>query len=297
VSARLARLALALYPLAYRRRYGEEMAALVEDQGATPRAIADLARGALRAHLRPEPSVAAALGRDERRRLALGAMLLWWVLFALVGLAFYKTTEGPSFEGSGAPGLLGPAHLGIEILAGIGSLAVVLGAAPLVLAALRQAGARPEARRAALLAGGCAAVFVAATAGLVGVANGNADLGDGLDALVLALWTATALACGIGCALAARRGLFAIAAPPRALRLAAACASVVAAAIAGIAVLTLVYAVDLVVAATDLAATPNGPFGNPDVRVSLVIQLAAMFALAVPACLSAMRSRRPGAVG
>jgi hypothetical protein len=86
VSARLARLALALYPLAYRRRYGEEMAALVEDQGASPRAVADLARGALRAHVRPEPAVAESVGRDDPVRLGGSAVLLWWVLLTLGGL-------------------------------------------------------------------------------------------------------------------------------------------------------------------------------------------------------------------
>lgn len=292
MSARLARLALALYPLAYRRRYGAEMAALVEDQGASPRAVADLARGAVRAHLRPGPAVAGELGRGDRARLGVSAVLLCWVLFALAGLALYKTTEGRSFEGPAAPGLLGPVHLGIEILAVVGSLAVVLGAAPLVLAALRQAGARPAARRAAGLAGGCVAAFLLATAGLVAVASANPHLAPGLDAVILAVWSAIALACGAGCAVAARRGLFAIDAPPRALRLAVACASVVAAAMAGIALLTLVYLVDLLVTATSLAATPNGPLGSPDVRVSLVIQLLAMTAFAVPAAIGALHAHR-----
>jgi hypothetical protein len=292
VSARLARFALALYPLAYRRRYGKEMAALVEDQGASPRAVADLVRGALRAHLRPEPVPAASVDRDDRVRLGLSAVLLCWVLFAIAGLALYKTTEGRSFEGSAAPGLLGAAHLGIEILAGIGSLAVVVGAAPLVLAALGQVGARPEVRRAALLAGACVATFVGATAALVLAAQAGAHLAAGVDALVLAAWSLVTLGCGVGCALAARRGLFAIEPGRRTLHLAATCAAVVAAAMAGIAFLTLAYLVDLVVAATGLASTPNGPLGTPDTRLSLLLQLAAMVAVAIPAALGAGRAWR-----
>ena len=82
MSDRLARLALALYPPAYRRRYGEEMAALLEDSGAAPKAVVDLLRGALIAHLRPSPTVAAELDVGERLRLGMGTVLLCWVFFA-----------------------------------------------------------------------------------------------------------------------------------------------------------------------------------------------------------------------
>jgi hypothetical protein len=293
VSARLARLALALYPLAYRRRYGAEMEALVEDSGASPGAVADLARGALRAHLRPEPAVAEEVGRDDRLRLGVSAILLCWVLFAFAGLALYKTTEGRSFRGLGdAPSLLGITHTGIQILAAVASLAVVLGAAPLVLAALRQAGSRPEARRAALLACGCVATFGAVTTGLVVLAATKPGFSSGVEALLLAAWALLALGCGVGCALAARRGLFAIAVPRRTLVFATVCASVVAAAMVGIAALTLIYLFDLVIAAPGLASTPNGPLGEPNARLSLLLQLATMSALAVPAALAAKRAWR-----
>ena len=117
-------------------------------------------------------------------------------------------------------------------------------------------------------------------------------LADHLDALILAAWSVVALASWVGCALAARHGLLAIDVPPSVLRFAAACAAVVAAAMAGIALLTLIYLFDLVAAATPLASAPNGPFGNPDVRVSLVLQLLAMVAFAVPAAVGAVRARR-----
>ncbi|MBS1679618.1 MAG: hypothetical protein JST08_19780 [Actinobacteria bacterium] len=293
MSARLARLALALYPLAYRRRYGAEMAALLEDQGASPRAVADLVRGALRAHLRPTPAVAGELRREDRARLGISAVLLCWVLFALAGLALAKTSEGPLLEGrSGAPEVLGLARIGIELLAVVGSLAVAIGAAPLVLAALRQARTRPEVRRATLLVCGSVVAFVGATAALALIAGVAPNRSGPVDALILTAWTLVALACGVGCARAARRGLFAITVPPGALRLAAACASIVVAAMAGIALLTLAYLVALVVAATNLAAAPNGPLGNPDVRASLVIQLLAMAALVVPATIAATRTHR-----
>jgi hypothetical protein len=124
VNARLARVALILYPLAYRRRYGEEMATLLEDSSVSAGTVVDLVRGAARAHLRPEPAVAAEFGPDERLRRGLGSVLLCWVLFALAGLAFYKTTETGGPEGGGGPGLLGALHSAIQILAAFGSVSV-----------------------------------------------------------------------------------------------------------------------------------------------------------------------------
>lgn len=292
-SARLARLALALYPLAYRRRYGDEMEALVEDSGASPRAVADLLRGALGAHLRPEPTVAGEVGRDDRLRLGVSAVLLCWVLFTMAGLGLYKTTESRSFDGlGGAPSLLGTALQTIQILAAVGSLAVVLGAAPLVLAALRQAGSRPAARRAVLLACGCVATFVGATMGLVLLAMAKPGFSPGVEALILAAWFLLAVACGVGCALAARHGLFAIAVPRRTLVFATVCATVVTVSMVGIALLTLTFLFDLVIAAPGLAAEPNGPLGEPNARLSLLIQLAAMVAVAVPAALGVSRAWR-----
>lgn len=289
--ARLARLALALYPLAYRRRYGDEMAALIEDSGPSSGAVIDLLRGAAGAHLRPEPAVAAEVGPDERRRLGLSAVLLCWVLFSAAGLGLYKTTESRAFEGGvEGGGVLHLAHLAIQVLAGLAALAVVLGAAPLVLAALRQGRERPGARRATRLACGCVATFVAATVALVLVAQAKLGLPAGVEALILAAWSLLALACGIGCALAARRGLFAIAVPRRALDLATGCAALVAVAMAAIVVLAGVYLVALVVGSPELAGEPNGPLGVPSAGVSLALQLAAMIAFALPAGLGARRA-------
>jgi len=293
VNARLARLALALYPLAYRRRYGEEMAALVEDQGTSPRAVADFARGAFRAHLRPEPAVAEALPRGDRIRLGVSAVLLCWLLFGAAMLAFAKTTEEPAFTAAAsAHAVLGGAHLALQLLFVLAWVAFLLGAAPLVVLALAQAHRRPGVRRAALAAVGCVAVLIVATAAVVLVANRQPAPDHGSGAALLAGWTCIGLACASGCALAARRGLFAATMPAPALRLAAACATVVAAAMAGIALATLAYLVALVTSATALASTPNGPFGNPDVRVSLLLVLAVMVAAAVPAALAARRAWR-----
>ena len=293
MSARLARLALALYPLAYRRRYGEEMAALVEDQGASPRTVADLARGAVRAHARPEPAVAGAVGRDDRMRLGVSGVLLCWLLAAAAIFAFAKTTEGPAFRAAASShALLGTAHTALGVFAVIASLAFLLGAAPLVVVALAQSRRHPGVRRAALAAAGCVVAIVAATAVVVLVANQDPAPSEGAATALLAGWALVGIACALGCALAARRGLFAAAIPTPVLRLAAACATVVAAAMIGIALATLAYLVGLVTSATALASAPNGPLGNPDVRVSLLLVLAAMIGAAIPAALAAKRAWR-----
>jgi hypothetical protein len=293
VSARLARLALALYPLGYRRRYGEEMAVLVEEGGASPRVVVDLARGAFRAHLRPEPGVSETVEGADRMRLGVSAVLLCWVLVAGAILAFAKTTEGPAFRAAAsAHALLGTAHTALGVCAAVASMAFLLGAAPLVAVALAQARKRPAVRRAALTACTCVAVMVAATGALVMAAHHDPAPGEAIDTALLAGWTAVGAACALGCALAARRGLFAATVPVPVLRFAVGCAGVVAAAMVGIALSTLAYLIGLVVSATDLASAPNGPLGNPDVRAYLLLVLALMVVATVPAATAAQRAWR-----
>jgi hypothetical protein len=292
MSARLARLALALYPLAYRRRYGVEMAALVEDCGASPRVLGDLLRGALRAHLRPEPGLAPEIGPDDRLRLGLSSILLCWVVFSAAGLGLYKTTEDHAFTAAGdTHGLLGAAHSAIQALAAVSAAAVALGAVPLIVIALRQARDRRAAERATVLAVACVAVFGLATAGLVAIADLPPAPGDTLAAASLAIWTVLSLLCGLGCALAGRLGLFAITVPRDILRAVAACALVVVLGMVGIALATAVYLVALLHDSPGLATEANGPLGLVSVAASLGIQLAVMVAVGAPAALSAWRSR------
>jgi hypothetical protein len=293
VNARLARLALAFYPLAYRRRYGEEMGALVEDSGASPRVVADLLRGALRAHLRPAPGVEAELGPDDRLRLGLSSILLCWIVFAVAGLGLYKTTEDHGFRAAGHDHrLLGVAHTAIQVLAVGATVAVLIGAAPLLVAALRQARDRRVVERAAVLAVGAVLVFAAATAGLVLLAQLRPSLSDGLAAAGLVAWTAIGLGCGLCCAFAARLGLFAVVIPRDALRLSAACAGLVVLGMVGIALATAVYLVALLHDAPGLAGQGNGPLELLSVAASLCIQLAVMAVVLLPAGRGALRLRR-----
>ena len=58
------------------------------------------------------------------------------------------------------------------------------------------------------------------------------------------------------------------------------------------AMLTAAYLMVLATAAPHLAGEPNGPFGTPDVAVSVALQLLAMIIVAGPATLVALRTWR-----
>ncbi|GAA3165098.1 hypothetical protein [Nonomuraea roseoviolacea] len=75
MSGLAARVALACYPPWFRERYGQELAALVEDVGGGPRVLLDLAGGATRAWLRP--ALAGAPEARLRRRLQATLATTW----------------------------------------------------------------------------------------------------------------------------------------------------------------------------------------------------------------------------
>jgi hypothetical protein len=103
------------------------------------------------------------------------------------------------------------------------------------------------------------------------------------------LWILAGLACGGACALAARRGLFAIAVPRRRLVSALFCGAFVTAAMALVALATVLYGVALIVDASGLAGAPNGPFEATSVSVSLACQHLVML---TAAALAAVTTRR-----
>lgn len=289
--ARLARLALALYPLAWRRRYGDEMEALLEDSGTSPRAIADLARGAVRAHLRPEPALAGQVGRDDRIRLGVSAVLFCWVLFGAAIFAFAKTTEEASFRAAAeAHAVMGGAQLALQILAVLASVALVLGAAPLVVIALANLRDRPAVRRATLRAIACVLAFVLATGAVVLLAHGHPHVGTAGVDIALVAWAGVGLVCILGCVGVARQGLFAVPASREVLRLAAVCAAAIVVAMLGIALATAVYLLALLADAPGLAADANGPGGLLSVGASLGIVVGAMVLVAVAGSTSARRA-------
>ncbi|HET7725957.1 MAG TPA: hypothetical protein VFK54_01405 [Candidatus Limnocylindrales bacterium] len=163
---------LRLYPAAWRNRYGEEMTSLLADLPSTPRAVLDLVRGALDAHLHPMgpllwPAIAASIGG------------IAWTFAAAVALGQPVPPEWPGYLEETLPiqlaatslivlGVIGAStRLGdVESrLATVGRPLAVLGGgawiALLVLAMLRLAYGWPVAVASSIVAIGAAALALA----------------------------------------------------------------------------------------------------------------------------------------
>jgi uncharacterized membrane protein len=294
MSARLARAALRLYPLAYRRRYGAEMRALLEDRPPRASTVVDLILGALRAHLRPGDAPAGAVDPADRARATASGVLLCWVFFAMAGFGFYKTTEDAPFSAAGhAHPLLRDAHLAVQAVALIASVTVVLGALPLIVAALARARRDPAVRRTVALPFVPVIVFGALTAAFIAIAHaqtpGHTSAAGYGGAIV---WAVAGLVCGPACALACRAALFATPLRPAGLRAALDSGTVVTVAMVVIAAATAVYALALGVDASSLASEPNGPFQVLSTSASLIVQVIVMVASAALAATATRRGRR-----
>ncbi|HET9094551.1 MAG TPA: hypothetical protein VFN36_05640, partial [Solirubrobacteraceae bacterium] len=163
---------LALYPLAWRRRYGAELDALILEMHADgreldPRLRIDLARGAIRERLR-------GAGDPGRRVRGGAALVLWaWALFSIAGAIVAKTSEHWQ-QALPRPAVAQVAFSALTVLAAAAAV-VVAGAVGLTLPAawrlLREGGwarIRTRAWRAALLT----VVLAAATLGLTTWAHG-----------------------------------------------------------------------------------------------------------------------------
>jgi hypothetical protein len=87
----MARLALALYPPAWRDRYGDEVLALLAQSGGGVRAAASLAWHAISAWICPARNVYE--DRTARMRASLGTVPLAWSLLFCLGLLFYQVTQ------------------------------------------------------------------------------------------------------------------------------------------------------------------------------------------------------------
>jgi hypothetical protein len=296
MNRRLATLALALYPLAFRRRYGEEMRALLHDAPPSTMGVLDLLRGALTAHLRPPPALAPAVAPEERVRASASAVLACWVAFAATGLGFYKTTEDARFTAAGEThGLLGGAHLAVQILAVVGSAAVLIGAAPLVVAALCSARRERRLRRLVAIPPTAVGLFALLTGLMVALAQSqHAQHASTVTRGLFVLWLLSGLACGAACVLAARRALFAIAVKRTWLIAALGCGAVATGAMVAIALASVVYTLTLSLDASAVAATANGPLGGFSVAASLAGQAVLMALAASLATITTARGWRAG---
>ncbi len=291
MTGRLAGLALALYPLAFRRRYEQEMRALLEESQPRVLALLDLLRGAMAAHLRPPAAAGDGVDPCERLRASTSGQLACWVAFAAAGFGFYKTTEDAPFAAAGhAHRLLGDTHLAVQVLAVLASAAVLLGALPLILAALNRARLQPRLWRLVALPPLIVAVFVGLTRLMEALAGSQPVHHPSAEgAIAFIAWSLAALACGAGCVVGARAVLFAVPMARARLLAAYACGVLVTAAMMAITLATTLYAIGLFADASSLAATANGPFQLVSVGASLILQLLVMASAAIAAATTTRR--------
>lgn len=299
MTGRLARLALALYPLAFRRRYEQEMRALLEESPPRALALLDLLRGAMAAHLRPTAAAGGGVDPGERLRASASGQLACWVAFAAAGFGFYKTTEDAPFAAAGhAHQLLGDTHLAVQVLAVLASALVLLGALPLILAALSGARRQPRLWRLVGLPPLVVAVFVALTRLMEAVAGSQPVHHASTEgAIAFIAWSLAALACGAGCVVGARAVLFAVPMARGRLLAAYVCGMFVTAAMVAITLATTVYAIGLFADVSSLAAAGNGPFGLVSVGASLILQLLVMTFAAIAAATTTRRGWGAVALG
>lgn len=287
MSFRLAKVGLVLYPLAYRRRYGEEMRILIEDTRPDFRAALDLLRGAIGAHLHPQSFVAAEVGPEDRFHVSVRAILTCWVVFAVAAIGFYKVTRGGAFTNAGNlhPGLDG------SLFALNSSVAVAVGVVMSVAIALTFVaiqGVRREQRTGgkARLLGGAIAAF--ATATVIGLEVGPYGIvqievgGIGTTASNV-LWSMLAFLVFVG-----PRGLLKVDSTKYFLYVALVFGLIATVAMGFVAVATAVYLGTLIASAPVLAAQDSGVFGF-SAGVLITIQLAVMIAAACAAAVTAKR--------
>jgi len=182
---------LALYPAAWRRRYGDELDALILDMHADGRDTGARVRGDL---LRAAARERLLGGGDPDRRVRGGASLvLWaWALFVIAGAILAKTSEHWQ---RALPRQAG-AHLAFSVLtivAGVAAAAVAGGIALVLPAAWRllRDGGWPRIRGRAVAAAVLTAAVVAATIALSRWAHGLSSVDrNGRDHLYAAAFVA-----------------------------------------------------------------------------------------------------------
>ncbi|MGI8557931.1 MAG: hypothetical protein ACR2ND_06450, partial [Solirubrobacteraceae bacterium] len=262
---------IALYPRAWRARYGSEFAALLEESGCGAREVLDLLRGALDAHLRPSELRSPPL---ERMRGTVAAAICCGSAFALVGAGFAKSTEDGSVAAAASlHTLLGSARLSIELVALAAAAAVLLGGAGIVLR-------RPGVLRAPLLA---AAGFCLCTVLLLtSAAHGAAPF---------VLWSAAAALAAAYGALGARSELLRAPLEAATLRRGVLAAAALALCMAAITLVLGVYVVGLMADAPAAARTASDPLGL-STAASLLLQFLAMGALSGLCALGADQGLR-----
>jgi len=193
------------YPPAWRERYGEELASLIEadsDDGRVPwRVKLDVVRAGLAERLRSS-------GPPEARvRAGVLLVLESWAAFVVAGLAFAKSAEHVAADA---------AYVGVQVAAGVGTLAVLAGITLVArpLSAFLRAGGWEAVHRPVLRAIGATGLTVVAFVPLVLWAHSltytqrnGSDWLYGAAALVVAACAVTSIALWTHAAVATARRL------------------------------------------------------------------------------------------
>jgi MFS family permease len=290
---RAAGLVLALYPRAWRTRYGAEMAVLLDDDPPNLGVLADLARGALIAHLRALRSVDAICSLEERMGLTVTGVLACVICFGIAGVGFAKETEDAAFQMAGhTHPLLAGARASAAVGAVAMGLALMLAAAPLAAVTVREAW-RPRDRRLRWLALAPAlAIGVLALATLALALYARTMHGGGLGVvgwIALLSWCAAGVLAAVVCWTAPRAILRRLVMPRAALAVSVGACAIAVVCMTAIALATALYLGSMLVDDPALASTANGPGGAAATSVSISLTLVAM---AVPCALGALSATR-----
>ncbi|HET9126388.1 MAG TPA: hypothetical protein VFN65_16025 [Solirubrobacteraceae bacterium] len=285
---------LALYPSAWRRRYGDELAALILDMHADGREAGarvrtDLARGAIRERLR-------GAGEPSRRVRGGATLVLWaWALFSIAGAIVTKTSE----HWQRALPRAATAHVAFSTLTAlaIAAAAAVVGAVALTLPSawrLLREGGWARIRLRTWLAAVLTVLAVAATVGLAAWAHGLSPAArnghDGLYAAAFVAWATLAALCLLAWTSVATRLAADVRCGRAVLRLHAWLAPGLAVAMSAMTVATLVWWA--VVASHAPAALTGGSAGaHASPVVPMLVLAAALMVLAtVVAAVGAVRA-------
>jgi hypothetical protein len=133
--SRLARAAMLLYPPAWRARYGEEIAVLLDDSGGGLGAVLSLVWHALPAWIWPPEHLH---DRDGRMRASLGTVLLAWSALVGISLVFVQLTQFQGFRQAGHP-IISWCYAIIDGALAVSALSAAAGGLPLWLLMLRRA--------------------------------------------------------------------------------------------------------------------------------------------------------------
>ena len=131
----LARAALALYPAAWRARYGDEVRALLDDSGADLRTVASLAWQAMPAWVWPPRHL---YDRPARMRASLATVLVAWTVLTGLALVFAQLTQAQGLKPPGHP-IVQWSYWVFDGAVLVSVLVVVAGGLPLWLLMMRSA--------------------------------------------------------------------------------------------------------------------------------------------------------------